>query len=417
MVTTAVVTSSSVYVSPSCRHKRDFRFNQNPPIENTQLRHTIEQYEKHHGEISRETIIGDFLHTNSPAAENHNKYIFLSMTGGLGNQMLTVLSYYMLGLLTDRILLINATAFDVNNIFCEPFPKSSWKLPTSIDKSKLESKNNQASRHSFFDTHDIFLGSKNYDNIQIWEVHGDQYFVPLLFMNPAWRPRMDLWFPNRAVATPITRYLIHPVDRIWHDIVDTYSNRRPGDMTIGIQVREPASPESQHPCIHDIIANNTHVFIASLGEYQTFFQEKFPLATVTQKYHDRLQRYDVDQVSTALHDIWVLSLTDELLLAPQSTFGYIAMSLKGEAAIYPINSIPGGQGDIRISGYSEKDVRTVGDQCFYVTSHEPCYHMFMHPRGLLTPAQREEVDKNTSIYMAPCEDVLQIPSSLRLRVG
>jgi hypothetical protein len=36
----------------------------------------------------------------------------------------------------------------------------------------------------------------------------------------------------------------------------------------------------------------------------------------------------VGQARTALHDIWVLSLVDDAVLTPRSTFGYHAMALK-----------------------------------------------------------------------------------------
>jgi hypothetical protein len=49
---------------------------------------------------------------------------------------------------------------------------------------------------------------------------------------------------------------------------------------------------------------------------------------VTQKYTVGGEKHTAEQARTALHDIVVLSVMDDMILSPRSTFGYHAMNLK-----------------------------------------------------------------------------------------
>jgi Xyloglucan fucosyltransferase len=84
-------------------------------------------------------------------------------------------------------------------------------------------------------------------------------------------------------------------------------------------------------------------------------------------------------VKTALHDIWVLSMTDDAILSRSSTFGYHSMALKGKPLLFPVSS----------KGAECRNVfRNITNlKCFRSFSAEPCFDRSIffgtHMRDLL----------------------------------
>ncbi|KAI4385756.1 hypothetical protein MLD38_003749 [Melastoma candidum] len=56
------------------------------------------------------------------------KYVVWISYSGLGNRILTVAAAFLYALLTDRVLLVDP-GNDFPDLFCEPFPETSWLLP------------------------------------------------------------------------------------------------------------------------------------------------------------------------------------------------------------------------------------------------------------------------------------------------
>ncbi|KAJ4847394.1 hypothetical protein Tsubulata_038581 [Turnera subulata] len=55
-------------------------------------------------------------------------YIVWLRLNGLGNRIITMVSAFLYALLTNRVLLVDYGT-DMDDLFCEPFPKTTWRLP------------------------------------------------------------------------------------------------------------------------------------------------------------------------------------------------------------------------------------------------------------------------------------------------
>ncbi|KAL3599571.1 hypothetical protein D5086_007489 [Populus alba] len=58
-------------------------------------------------------------------------YLVWIPVNGLGNRMISLASTFLYALLTDRVLLVEL-GNDMSDLFCEPFPNSSWMLPKNF---------------------------------------------------------------------------------------------------------------------------------------------------------------------------------------------------------------------------------------------------------------------------------------------
>uniref|UniRef100_J3MCB2 Fucosyltransferase n=1 Tax=Oryza brachyantha TaxID=4533 RepID=J3MCB2_ORYBR len=64
----------------------------------------------------------------SPAASPECRYLVSISYRGLGNRILAAASAFLYALLTDRVLLIDPSN-EMDDLFCEPFPRTTWLLP------------------------------------------------------------------------------------------------------------------------------------------------------------------------------------------------------------------------------------------------------------------------------------------------
>ena len=55
-------------------------------------------------------------------------YLVWNPIEGLGNRILTITSGFLYALLTDRVLLLHSSGGALDDLFCEPFPGSTWIL-------------------------------------------------------------------------------------------------------------------------------------------------------------------------------------------------------------------------------------------------------------------------------------------------
>ncbi|XP_073010902.1 probable fucosyltransferase 8 [Typha latifolia] len=83
---------------------------------------------------------------------NHNieleyNYVIWSLMEGLGNIMLSLASTFLYALLTNKVLLVHQTD-DLVDLFCEPFPGSTWILPSDFPIKDLN-KFNLRSQQSY----------------------------------------------------------------------------------------------------------------------------------------------------------------------------------------------------------------------------------------------------------------------------
>ncbi|CAN6164640.1 unnamed protein product [Urochloa humidicola] len=212
------------------------------------------------------------------------KYLVSISYRGLGNRILAAASAFLYALLTDRVLLVDPSN-DMDALFCEPFPNTTWLLPPGFPFPLRSIHLNAPERYgrmresgvlrpepevtttttwspaAFAYIH-LDYNQTDYDklffcgedqrllsNFQWLVMRTDSYIVPGLFLIDTFQEELARMFPERdAVFHHIGRYLFHPTNHVWglvtryHDAYLAGAARR-----VGVQVRvfpwEPDSPE------------------------------------------------------------------------------------------------------------------------------------------------------------------------------
>ncbi|RCV20740.1 hypothetical protein SETIT_4G081500v2 [Setaria italica] len=228
------------------------------------------------------------LKSGKSVASPECTYILSISYRGIGNRILAAASAFLYAVLTDRVLLIDPSN-EMDELFCEPFPNTTWLLPPgfpltdyanfSIDTAESYGNmvKNKVIRSDVGVTDDDVPTAAqlpafayvhlNYDatiednsffcgddqrllrRIQWLVMRTDSYIVPGLFLVPAFQEELDALFPERdAVFHHLGRYLFHPNNHVWGLVTryyDTYLAA--ARQRIGIQVRVfggmPDSPE------------------------------------------------------------------------------------------------------------------------------------------------------------------------------
>uniref|UniRef100_J3LYC8 Fucosyltransferase n=1 Tax=Oryza brachyantha TaxID=4533 RepID=J3LYC8_ORYBR len=66
------------------------------------------------------------------------RYLVWTPHAGLGNRMLSLTSAFLYALLTGRVLLFHRPGDDMRDLFCEPFPGTTWILPEDFPIRGME---------------------------------------------------------------------------------------------------------------------------------------------------------------------------------------------------------------------------------------------------------------------------------------
>ena len=240
-------------------------------------------------------------------------------------------------------------------------------------------------------------------NEQIIEVKdAEQYFLAELFWNKHMTTKLNQLFPSRNVGTVLLRYLIHPSNEVWTTVLQSFEERQKNAVTVGLQVRDPMrSAIAALKCL-PALPDNTHVFIASLGSLEAEVKAQHPTWQVTQRHAEGAQRYDIEQMITALHDIFLLSMCDKVVISVRSTFGYLIMALKG--SLCPI------------AGNNLHEYGANQDTCSFPNDHEVCHHPgYIHMKRLNDSGQiNYRDDLYPSTFTGPCVD---FTSGIRLNTA
>ncbi|CAH2037806.1 unnamed protein product [Thlaspi arvense] len=195
------------------------------------------------------------------------RYIVWVAVYGLGNRILTLASVFLYALLTERVVLVDQSK-DISDLFCEPFPGTSWLLPLDFPLTKqIDGYNMGYSRcygtmlnnhaisanstpphlylHILHDSRDedkMFFCAKDQamiDKVPWLIVKANVYFVPSLWFNPALQAELTKMFPQKEASFHLLgRYLFHPTNQVW-GIVTNYYNAHlaRADERLGLQIR------------------------------------------------------------------------------------------------------------------------------------------------------------------------------------
>ncbi|ESQ35409.1 hypothetical protein EUTSA_v10009872mg [Eutrema salsugineum] len=385
------------------------------------------------------------------------QYIVWVPLSGLGNRILSLVSVFLYALLTERVILVDQRN-DIRDLFCEPFPATSWLLPLDFPLTdQFDSFNwrtpisygNMLKRHVINSSTETFPSYlylhlvHNYgDYDQMFFCQGDQslikkvpwlivksdnYFIPSLWLIPSFQPELSKLFPQKdTVFHHLARYLIHPTNQVWGLVsrfYDAYLSR--ADETLGIQVRvfhragfhqlvmdqivsctqrenllpeAAASQEEDSQQVTNIsrIQKLKAVLVTSLNpEYSNSLKRLYweglsftgDIVGVYQPSQEMYQQRNKKlHNQKALAEMYLLSLTDNIVTSAWSTFGYVAQGLGGMKPwiLY------------KVENYKAPD-----QPCVRATSMEPCFHS--------PPFNGCEADTGTDAwktvpYVRPCED-------------
>ncbi|KAL8150154.1 hypothetical protein V2J09_019962 [Rumex salicifolius] len=224
------------------------------------------------------------LKSGGNAAPTDCNYIVWISFSGLGNRILTVASAFLYALLTDRVLLVDPGA-DMTDLFCEPFPETSWFLPDDFPLKKQFSSFGQQSPqcHGYMLKNNLYSSSEtvpSYLYVHLLHDYNDQdklffceqeqavlgkvpwvimktdnYFVPSLFLIPSLKQELSKLFPEKvALFHHLGRYLFHPTNQVW-GLITRYYNAylaKAGER-IGMQIRVFDTGDIAFPHVKDQI--------------------------------------------------------------------------------------------------------------------------------------------------------------------
>ncbi|CAF2181957.1 unnamed protein product [Brassica napus] len=161
--------------------------------------------------------------------------IWLNSDGELGSRMLSLASAFLYALLTDRVLLVEQGA-EMADLFCEPFPYTSWFLPSEFPLNEQQS----LLRHLVLDSSDQQkLESQALFNETPWLImKADGYFVPSLFSISSFEQELEKLFPvKETVFYFLGQHLFHPTNVVWGLITRYYhAYLARADKRIGIHI-------------------------------------------------------------------------------------------------------------------------------------------------------------------------------------
>ncbi|KAJ3677007.1 hypothetical protein LUZ60_002731 [Juncus effusus] len=249
-----------------------------PHILSSYLISKLRNYESLHKKCAPNTPLFqksiEQLKSNHSNNQSECNYILWSPLGGIGNRMLTFVSTFLYALLTNRVMLVQNTA-DMDDMFCEPFPGSTWYLPSDFPVKNFEGYNfhsqnsyghmvenklinddpkassvslppfvyvhlqynyrDHGSHARFFCENDQQVISK----VNWVLMKSDNYIVPGLFMIPKYEDELARMFPlKETVFHHLGRYLLHPSNSVWGMIMRYHNSYlAKANERIGIQAR------------------------------------------------------------------------------------------------------------------------------------------------------------------------------------
>ncbi|EMS55042.1 Galactoside 2-alpha-L-fucosyltransferase [Triticum urartu] len=214
-------------------------------------------------------------------ADSENcRYLVPISYRGLGNRMLSTVSAFLYAVLTERTLLVQ---HDMAALFCEPFPRTTWLLPSSgwlgggfpLGHLKKYGKDSKESLGNMLKANVLSVGDNGnaswsdsdrppyvylhldggygfYDKLFYCDeqqrlirgapwllMRTDSYLVPGLFLIPSFRDELERMFPEKDVAFHhLGRYLFHPANDVWRAVTRYYDAHLAGaGQRVGIQIR------------------------------------------------------------------------------------------------------------------------------------------------------------------------------------
>lgn len=259
----------------------------------------------------------------------------------------------------------------------------------------------------------------------------NNYAVPGLHFDHAFHRELDLMFPERGTLFHhMIRYLFRPSNVMWGPILRFRQPYLKGaHRQVGLQLRILESnvtasvvadqllacvleknllPKRTPTALEDTLQNSrqgtTAVVVASLDQvyydklrnyYLDLPVEGDDYIAVHSPSKEEYQQYGFDHDKKAWADIYLLSLSDDLVTSPWSTFGYVAHGLAGQTP-WLLTKTP--------SAETALETFQAQGHCNRGVSLEPCFHA---PPELDCEGHGVGLDPKTILpFIKPCEDVV-----------
>ncbi|CAN8293630.1 unnamed protein product [Cochlearia groenlandica] len=368
------------------------------------------------------------------------QYVVWVPNYGLGNRIISLVSTFLYGLLTERVTLVDQRK-GISNFFCEPFPGTSWLLPRDFPLMNQMLKNRVINSTTIPSHLYRYLNGDYSDQDKMFFCEDDQalirkvpwlfvksnlYFVPSLWMIPTFQDELMKLFPQKdTVFHHLSRYLFHPTNQVWSMVTSSYNAYlSKADEILGLQIRvfDTGAGYLQHVMDQILSCTQRDKLLPELATQEeepqatntssnTSTSKKLKVVLVTSLrpvYSEHLKKMfkerptsngetiQVYQPSGEMHqqtgkklheqkalaEMYLLSLSDNIVTSARSTFGYVAHSLGGLTPwiLY-------------------KPTRRTAPEppCVRAISMEPCFH-----KAPLYGCQAQII-KNASFVMR-CED-------------
>ncbi|KAF8087346.1 hypothetical protein N665_0588s0015 [Sinapis alba] len=215
------------------------------------------------------------------------KYVVWTPMFGLGNRILSMVSVFTYALMTDRVMLVDQRN-DITDLFCEPFPGTSWLLPSDFPLTDQIDSFNRTHSHCYgtmLKNHavnttttlshlyiDIFDDSRDHDKMFFCEenqalienvpwlvVKSNLYYAPSLWLVPSFQTKLIKLFPQKdTFFHHLSHYLFHPTNQVWGMITRSYNAYLSrADEVLGLQIRVFSTPAGYYQHVMDQIVSCT----------------------------------------------------------------------------------------------------------------------------------------------------------------
>ncbi|RID51956.1 hypothetical protein BRARA_H02586 [Brassica rapa] len=215
------------------------------------------------------------------------QYVVWTPMFGLGNRILSMVSVFTYALITDRVMLVDQRN-DIADLFCEPFPGTSWLLPLDFPLTDQIDSFNRTHSHCYgtmlknhtvnsttTSSHlyiDIFHDSRDHDKMFFCEenqafiknvpwlvVKSNLYYAPSLWLIPSFQTKLIELFPQKdTVFHHLSHYLFHPTNQVWGMVTRSYNAYLSrADEVLGLQIRVFSTPAGYFQHVMDQIVSCT----------------------------------------------------------------------------------------------------------------------------------------------------------------
>lgn len=223
------------------------------PVHNASpaFRTVADAYEKFHARCTAAGNVSELLLKGRTPPCRYIIYTAAGAGGGLGNQLLGLVSTLLYAMLTSRVLLLDQTEWTLPApLLCEPFEGSSWLLPKGIplQSSEFPCGTGPEGQAPSAGTYNATLGlspvmcldakhcsngrfilfceadSKALEASHWLAIHSNQYFLPSFYYQGRFLPVLRALFPDNRVSTALMRRFVHPTDAVWAQIKKAYAS-------------------------------------------------------------------------------------------------------------------------------------------------------------------------------------------------